>query len=342
MARKAEMARRRGPGGGPRAWLAAAAILALSGLLPGQAAWAIDPDAGTGGAAFMKIGIGNARALSLGRAYVALAEGTDAMTWNPAGLALTQQREFTYSYLRYIQEIDSPFYMAYAHPLGRTVLGVNGAYLSIDDFDVRDEQGRQLNSSDVRVQDGFATLSIARSFWYEKMFLGASLKAVHEDNDGTIHDILAGDFGALLRPNSYVTFGFASQNFGAGTTRIARITRGGAAVRLFDMLTTSIEINKAADGPVRMGLGGEFLLPEDLLQVGQVYLRVGYHSTDDMGRVLEDDRHMAYPLVGSPNLSFGIGLFTAQAFGYGIAFDYALVSLGTLGTADMLSLKLKF
>lgn len=303
---------------------------------------AIDPAAGTGGASFMKIGMGSARALSLGGAYVSLAEGTEAMTWNPAGLAQTQQREWSYSYYRYIQEITSPMYMAYAHPIGRTVFGANIGYVVIDDFDVRDDLGRPQNGEDVRVQDGFGTFSMARSFWYEKLYLGASIKAVHEDNAGKVRDVIVGDFGAILKPNPYVSFGFASQNFGAGKPRIASVTRGGASVRLLGLLTTSLEVTKMSDGPVRLGLGGEFMVPEDLLHVGQVYLRIGYRSSDDLGAVLEQDRSFMYPLIGSPKLSFGIGVFTAQAFGYGIAVDYALVSRGALGMADMLSLKVKF
>lgn len=317
-----------------------ALALALAALAAAPAR-AIDPDAGTAGAAFMKMGIGSARAMAMGRSYVALAEGTDALNWNPAGLALTQQREASYGYLRHFQDIDSPFYMAYAHPLGRTVLGVNMGYMSVDGFEVRDANGVPLQNSDVRVQDGFGTFGVGRSFWYEKLFLGGSVKVAHEDNAGTIHNVMAGDFGALLKPNSYITFGFASQNFGAGN-RIAKVTRGGAAIKSFDLLTTSLELSKAADGPVRLGMGGEFMLPEDMLQVGQIFMRVGYYSADDLGQTLEEDRSFMYPLVGSPKLSFGLGLYTAQAFGYGMSFDYSLVSYGALGTADMIQLKVKF
>lgn len=317
----------------------------LAGLLgaatAGTPAWAVDPGAGTGGAAFMKMGIGSARTLAMGRAAVAAAEGTEAINWNPAGLAMAQQREFVYSYYRYIQDIDAPYYLAYAHPLGRTVFGVNFGMMGADGFDVRDEFGRPQESSEVRVSNSFITATMARSFWYEKLFIGGSIRTIYESLGGTTHNIMAADFGALLRPNSFVTFGFSSQNFGAGTGRIAGVTRGGASVRI-GLLTTSMEVNKYADGPVHMGIGGEFLLPEDLLQVGQVYLRVGLRSTDDLGEVQQDNRHMVYPLVGAPTLSYGIGVFSAQTFGYGMQFDYALISLGALGTADMLTLKVKF
>lgn len=314
--------------------------LALLALLAGPAR-AIDPDAGTAGASFMRIGVGSARAMALGRAYVALAEGTDALNWNPAGLALTQQREMSYGYLRHFQEIDSPFYMAYAHPLGRTVIGVNMGYLSVDGFEVRDSRGVPLQNDDVRVQDGFGTVGIGRSFWYEKVFLGGSIKVAHEDNAGAIHNAMAGDFGALLKPNQYITFGFSSQNFGAGD-RIGQVTRGGAAIKSFDLLTTSVELSKPADGPVRLGFGGEFMLPEDMMQIGQIYMRMGYYSADDLGQVMKEDRSFLYPLIGSPKLSFGLGMYTAQAFGYGMSFDYSLVSYGSLGTADMIQLKVKF
>lgn len=317
------------------------AALGLAAALAAPA-FAIDPAAGTGGASFMKMGIGSARAIALGRAYVALAEGADALTWNPAGLALAQQREFVYSCYRYIQEVGSPFYMGYAHPFGRTVFGVNFAYLKVDGFDARDELGRPADSASVRVQDGFTTASIARSFWYEKLFVGASLRGIHEDNAGTIHDVLVGDLGALLKPNQYITFGFASQNLGSGVSRVAQVSRVGAAGRIFDLLTLSGEVNKASDNSARAGLGFEFVMPEDMITVGQVSLRAGFRSCDDLGQILEDDRHFMYPLIGPPQWSFGFGLYTSQAFGYGVGLDYSLISMGALGRADQISLKVKF
>ena len=315
--------------------------LAVCAALPRGAA-AISDDAGTSGAAFFKIGIGSARALALGKAYVALAEGAEATTWNPAGLALAQQRELSYSYLRYVQEINSPLFLAYAHPLGRTVIGANIAYLSVTGFEVRDANGVPLSDTNARVQNGFGTISVARSFLYEKLFLGASIRGVHEDNAGTIHNVTVADVGALLKPNSYFGFGAALQNFGAGTTRIARISRLGAFVKPFEMLTTTIELTKPSDNVARVGIGAEFVLPEDLIQVGQIALRIGYRGTDDLGRVLENDRSFLYPLISSPQISYGVGLYSAQAFGYGVGFDYALVPLGALGTVDQFSLRLKF
>jgi hypothetical protein len=237
--------------------------------------------------------------------------------------------------------------MGYAHPLGRTVFGANMAYLSMGDFDVRDEYGRPGDNSSVKVQDGFGTLSMARSFWYEKLFLGASARLIMESYSlpsgaSAHHDAVVGDVGAIIRPNSFLSLGWSAQNLGAGKAKVAPVSRYGAALRLFELLQVSGEASKASDGPLRAGLGAEFILPEDLLQVGQISLRAGYRNADDLGQVLEGDRSFLYPLVGSPRWSFGLGIYTAQAFGFGISFDYTLMSLGALGTADQMAMKVRF
>lgn len=302
---------------------------------------AVDSAAGTGGANFLKLGQGSARAMAMGRSYVALAEGSDALTWNPAGLAVTQQRELAYSYLRYVQEIDSPVYLGYAHPMGRTTWGANFAYLSVDGFDVRDAQGVPQQSETVSVRNGFGGVGLARSFWYEKLFLGGAMKVVHEDIAGSAKSSIVGDLGAILKPNSVLSLGFALQNFGTDSANVARVTRGGAALRLGDFVTTSVELNKASDSGARIGIGGEFQLPEEYLDIGQLTLRIGYQNADSLGQNF-DDTAKALRLDRASGVSFGFGMYTSQAFGYGVSLDYAFVPYGALGTVDQISLKLKF
>lgn len=316
------------------------ALFAVLLALAGNAA-AADSAAGTSGANFLKMGQGSARAMAMGKAYVALAEGSDALTWNPAGLAVTQQRELAYSYLRYVQEVDSPIYLGYAHPMGRTTWGANFAYLSIDGFDVRDANGVPQQSEDVSVRNGFGTVGLARSFWYEKLFLGGALRVVHEDIAGAAKDSVVGDLGAIIKPNSVLSLGFALQNFGTSSANVARVTRGGAALRLGDFVTTSVELNKASDSSARIGIGGEFQLPEEYLDIGQLTLRMGYHNSDSLGQNF-DDTAKALRLDRASGISFGFGMYTSQAFGYGVSLDYAFVPYGALGTVDQISLKLKF
>ncbi|HAM35542.1 MAG TPA: hypothetical protein DEB40_01920 [Elusimicrobia bacterium] len=311
-------------------------------LLCGRAsAWAISENAGTGGAQFMKLSQGSARAMALGQSYVALAEGSDALTWNPAGLAVAQQREAAYSYLRYVQDVDAPLYMAYAHPMGRTVWGGNIAYLSVGGFDVRDANGVPQSDQEANVRDGYGTLGVARSFWYEKLFLGGALRVVHEDIASSVHDTVVGDMGVLYKPNGVLSLGFALQNIGASKENVPGVTRGGAALRLGDFFNLGLELNKAADSGTHIGLGGEFQLPEQYLDVGQVTFRMGYYNAESMGQnydaTIKDLR-----LDRASGLSFGFGVYTSRAFGYGIALDYAFVPFGALGSVDQISIKVKF
>lgn len=321
-----------------RKLLLAGLLLAAASSAPVRAA---DSNAGTSGANFLKIGQGSARAMALGGAFVALAEGSDAMAWNPAGLAVTQQRELGFSYLRYVQDVDSPLYLAYAHPMGRTTWGANFSYISVSGFDVRDAQGVPQPETETGVRDGLASIGIARSFWYEKLFLGSSLRVVHEDIAGTVKDTVVGDLGAILKPNPTLSLGFAVQNFGTGRANVPRITRGGAGVRLGDFVTVGLELNKASDASARIGVGGEFQLPEEYLDVGQLSFRIGYRNGDTLGQSY-DETLKSLRLDRASNLSFGFGMYTSQAFGYGVSLDYAFVPYGALGTVDQISIKMKF
>ena len=113
-------------------------------------------------------------------------------------------------------------------------------------------------------------------------------------------------------------------------------------MKMFDLLSVSGELSKPSDNGWQAGIGGEFILPEEFLSVGQVSLRMGYYTSGNQGTILTGDRHALYPLVGAQGLSFGLGMFTSQAFGYGVGFEYAMVPMGALGTADHITLRVKF
>lgn len=319
----------------------AAVLLALA--VAAAPASAIDSSAGTSGAQFMKIGQGSARAQALGGAYVALAEGSDAMTWNPAGLAATQQREFAFSYLRYVQGLDSPVYIGYAQPMGRTTWGGNFGYVSdnLGNGDVRDGNGVPQQSSNVNIRDGYGAIGLARSFWYEKLFLGASIRGISENIAGSGHSTLAMDFGAILKPTNSLSLGFAVQNFGASAADVARVTRGGAALRLNDFVTLSGELSQATDSGAQIAMGAEFQLPEEYLDIGQLTMRMGYKNVDSYGQSF-DGTLKSLRVDQTSGISFGFGVYTSQAFGYGLSLDYAFVPYGALGTVDQISFKVKF
>lgn len=306
----------------------------------------IDSSAGTSGATFMKLGAGSPRAQALGRAYVALAEGPEALVWNPAGVALSQLREIHFAYLDWFQDYSGQ-YIGYVHPIGQTVIGANLAYFSIDGFDVRDENGYPQQNENVRACHGFGTFSIARSFYLERLFLGVSIKGIVENNDGLTdsddrkYTNIVFDTGVLFKVGRRLSLGWAAQNVAGESKDVVRIFRIGAAYNPASLLNISLEHEMPSDNKSRLGIGMEFILPEQILQFGRVSFRAGYHSSDDFGKS-DDNLLKRFHMDKTSGISLGFGICTSEVFGYGMAFDYAMIPYGALGKSNQISVRFQF
>jgi hypothetical protein len=317
-------------------FLPAAAALFLCGALH-----AAQTKIGTEGAAFMKIPTGSPRVQALGNCGVSLVEGGEALGINPAGIATAQMREVSFSYLSWIQDYSGQ-YMSYVHPIGQSVIGVNLAYYGIKDFDVRDTEGKPQFGTDVKVRNGYATLGLAKGFFLEKFLVGASVKQVLEDNYTTEYKNLVFDFGAILRIGRKLSLGWAGQNFSGKAHQVVKVQRVGAAFAFNPFLTLALEQKSYSDRKGRLGGGVELSLPEELLQVGRVALRAGYTPGDDLGKNTDDKTLDSLGMTDTSGWAFGVGLYSAQALGYGMGFDYTFVPFGALGKSSQLALKFQF
>ena len=317
--------------------LAAAALL----LAPLPRALAADANVGMDGAAFMKIPTGSPRVQALGNNGVSLVEGGEAMNVNPAGIASAQMREASFSYLSWIQDYSGQ-YMSYVHPIGQSVIGVNLAYYGIKDFDVRDAEGKPQYGADVKVRNGYASLSIAKGFFLEKFLVGVSAKEVLEDNYTTEYKNLVFDIGAVLRLGRKLSLGWAAQNMSGKKHQVVKVNRLGGAFAFNPFVTLALEQKTYSDRKGRLGGGVELNLPEELLQVGRVALRAGYSPSDSLGKNMTDKTLDSFGLNDVSGWSFGVGLYSAQALGYGIGFDYTLAPYGALGKASQMALRFQF
>jgi len=316
-------------------------VVALALLLPVLPAGAADTKIGTEGAAFMKIPTGSPRAQALGNNGVSLMEGGEAMGINPAGIASAQMREISFSHLSWIQDYSGQ-YMSYVHPIGQSVIGMNVAYYGIKDFDVRDSEGKPQYGADIRVRNGYATLSIAKGFFLEKLLLGVSAKEVMEDNYVSEYKNLVFDMGAILRLGRKLSLGWSAQNLSGKKKQVVKVNRLGGAFAFNPFLTVLLEQKTYSDRKASLGGGVEISLPEELLQVGRVALRAGYTPSDNLGKNMTDKTLDTLGMNESTGLSFGVGLYSAQALGYGIGFDYTLAPYGALGKATQLALRFQF
>ncbi|OGR68824.1 MAG: hypothetical protein A2081_01070 [Elusimicrobia bacterium GWC2_61_19] len=317
-------------------FFSAGAVLLFWGAL--QAA---ETKIGTEGAAFMKIPTGSPRVQALGNCGVSIVEGGEALGINPAGIASAQMREVSFSYLSWIQDYSGQ-YMSYVHPIGQSVIGVNLAYYGIKNFDVRDSEGKPQFGTDVKVRNGYATLGIAKGFFLEKFLVGVSAKEVLEDNYSAEYKNLVFDFGAILRVGRKLSLGWAGQNFSGKAHQVVKVQRLGAAFAFNPFLTLALEQKAYSDRAARLGGGVELSLPEELLQVGRVALRVGYTPGDNLGKNTDDKTLDSLGMTDTSGWAFGVGLYSAQALGYGMGFDYTFVPFGALGKSSQLALKFQF
>lgn len=315
----------------------------VGGLLIGAAlpVHAIDSKAGTGGAAFMKIQAGSPRASALGKAFSAIASGPDAMLYNPAGLAASTQKEVAFAVTDWVQGVRAQT-VAYIHPAGRTVFGANVSYMTVSGFDVRDDQGVALSGSHVRVRDAFATASVAHSFLYEKLFLGLSIKEVLENNGGPKRSTVVEDLGAVVRPSQYFAVGASFLNLSNDKKRVVQTQRMGVAFSPSVFLNLTGEISKDSDNASRIGAGAEVVLPEEVLQVGSLALRVGFFETDAQGENRSDSLVKRLSLQRTSGVSLGLGLYSSELTGYGMGMDYALVPMGALGVSHQVMFRMRF
>jgi hypothetical protein len=315
-----------------------AALLLLLPALPLRAA---DTSVGTQGAAFMKLPTGSARAQALGNAGVSLLEGGEAMAVNPAGIASAQMREFSFSYMGWLQEYSGR-YISYVHPVGQSVVGFNLAYYGTEGFDVRGADGVPMYGADVKVRNGYASLTLAKGFFMERFLLGVSAKQVIEDNFYSEYRNTVYDVGAVLRLGRRLSLGWAGQNYSGKSNQVVRVNRFGGAWVFNPFMTVAVEQRSYSDRSAVLAGGLELNLPEELLQVGKVSLRAGYSPSDGVGRNLDDDTMKSLGMSDIRGWTFGFGIYSSQALGYGMGLDYTMAPYGALGKASQMALRFQF
>ena len=311
--------------------------------LCGVNAFAISSEAGTSAGAFLKIDAGAPRAQALGNAYVSVADGPEALFWNPAGSASATTRELQFSYLDYLQGYKSRS-LAYLQPIGRTILGISLNYMDMKNFDFRDEWGYLQPEVGVPVQNFVGSVSLARGFINQKIQIGGTAKYVTEklyNGEGNNHyDAVGFDVGAKVRLVRWLGLGGALVNIGE-KEEMPQGLRLGADLNT-RYFTVSGEYTKYRDDKVRYGVGLEVHIPEDLLQLARFDLRVGYYTRDNTGVNEEDSWVKDVGLQETSRVSFGFGIYSAELFGYGASLDSAVTPFGALGTSQQIALSVQF
>jgi hypothetical protein len=299
-----------------------------------------------------------ARATALGDAYTALASGAEAVFWNPSGVALVRNPEFSTTYIVWIFDARQGAF-SYATPLGDIgALGVQIQYVDYGKFeeavlyapDIKSLPYPGLTGREFHPYSYLVGVTYAKSLT-ERFSTGLTFKFAHESlydqSSVTVTDVSKGideqvntygnaylfDFG--MRYNTgfrSIQVAAAVQNFGPDIKYALEKNHGPMLFRVgatADLLGPNSLLLPLEDS--RLGVAFDLFQPNDYNQqahMGMEYeyahvlaLRVGYKYNYD-----------------SEGMTFGVGL--RQTFsGMKIVLDYSYGSLGTyLGGAHRLSL----
>lgn len=299
-----------------------------------------DENVGTAGAQFLRLPVG-ARAVGLGRAYVACAIDGPAAFWNPAGLMRTPGLgNLFFSHVAYAADIDLE-YAAYSWRRQNFGFALTGSMLRSGEILRTDELHQEGTGETFNANQFVLSASVAKSMT-DRFSLGGTAKLYQENLDEFEVRGLLMDLGVLYYTGlGDLRVGFAVRNFGpdlqpggtppslgpgyatplefqsfqaptSGSFGLAYTWRLGGRTTL---LTTS-DFHHPTDASESFRAGAELGLAERLL------LRGGFETNR---------------LEGGLGAGFGVNLARDE---WRIRLDYAVSDMGAFGTIHYLSIDL--
>jgi hypothetical protein len=243
---------------------------------------------GTIGGQFLKIGVG-ARAVSMGSAFVSVADDATAIHWNPAGIARIQKGVLSINHTAWLANtsLSQAAYIFHVGFLPGTI-GVSARALYMDSDKVRtvfrpDGEGRSFDAGDVAVG-----VTYARSLT-DKFSTGISANFIQSTLATYSSTATVFDFGTLYNTGyRSLKIGMAIQNIGSDMTfiedkvKMPTIFRVGMSMNLYEsgehLLLTAGDFSHPPDNAERASWGFEYGYKEFF------FMRGGYHFKYDLER----------------------------------------------------------
>ena len=295
--------------------------LILSGLLVFAGYPVFAAGTGTKAADFLKVSAG-ARPEGLGEAFVAVADETSGMFYNPAGPAYIISPEIQATHGLWLGD------MTYSYA-GYTMPTVKGAFVFAGQYFSAPGTPKIVNGvkySDFQYYDALAALGYSFKM-SEGSSLGINLKNISSQIDTSQESALTGDLGLLFRtPQEGFSFGIAGSNlFGQmGGDNLPMTARAGMAFKAslpehYSDILFSVEGGQTSGEPAYLTAGLEHWGAKTL------GLRVGYkYFLDDR---LNKNMYTLPPVRGGISLRIG-----------SMAVDYAYQPFAALGETHRLSI----
>lgn len=296
-------------------------ILILGLTSPGEAK---KEEGGELGAPF-KMGMG-ARATGMGRAFVALADDSSAVYWNPSGLVYLDAYEVSFSYFQPYNLIDGLSYytVSCGVPLSffSGALGMGIAYLNIDDL-TGYKESEEIGAFDSKQQIVFLSYSYRPN---EVISIGATLKRVDYHVEPYKDHSYGGDIGVSFSPREGIRWAMLLQDLGRAKIRLIE-TEEKFPLRLRMGLSYTWDELAFTINKMTFSLGLDYQVKDEFFdwEVGiegeiskMMFLRAGYYEPAE-------------------EISLGAGFIVS-----GLCLDYSLGLHPDLEASHRLSLSRKF
>ena len=325
-------------------------VCLLAVLLVAQSGVAQERKAGLTGAAFLKIGVG-ARNAALGTAVSALSGDVTSMFYNPAGIALKDEKlQASFTYNKWIADIGHSAAAVSYNLEGIGTIGLGFITFGVSDIaTLRDIpvdpalapfQIDMNTSSTYDYRDMAYQLTFSR-YVMDKLALGITVKGVSQSIDGESATAWAVDFGSVYHIGILDwTIAARFNNLGSDLTfyDIAaplplQFTIGTALMPYKDDkfgLLVSLDAAKPQDGPLYIFAGTEYQIMNVLSLRGGY--KFNYSGTDEVTST--GGTAINSTIEG---ITAGAGVHTTMS-GYGISFDYAYTHMDLLDAAHRFTL----
>lgn len=281
-------------------------------------------------AAFLKIPVG-ARAVAMGGAYTALAEGADALYWNPAGVASLSGKQLGTTHAELFAGMRYDF-LGYVQPTSVGSIGTSMALLSQGGIEGRGENREPTGG--FGASDAAFSLAYGRNLSRIPARVGLSVKYLESRIGADAARSYALDLGTLYRlpAQAPLSLGLAARNIGPGMRFQSErfpsplTLAAGLAYRLPAGLALAVDVqHKPYEGKTALGIGTEYAV------LSALSVRAGYSG---LGARSEGS---SSALSGVQGLGAGLGIRISR-----YQFDYAFTPFGELGNAQGVSLNARW
>lgn len=285
-------------------------------------------DAGSSAAAFLKIGVG-ARAVGMGEAQAAAAEGPEALYWNPAGLAVDSRRAVSFTHNEWLDDVRYE-YLGISYPLFNLgTIGFSAGRVGMGKLVGRDEEGNY--TGDFGASDMALSLGYGRRF-FNFLAVGAAAEYISSKIEDESASAFAGSVGVVADlPLPGLAAGVSASNIGGEMKFIDKgdplplAVRGGLAY-LLPLGGETNELMVAVDGvkfndrdDVMVNTGVEYWFMKTIAA------RAGYKGNYDQD-----------------GLTGGLGFRYSPAANLGLLADYAYADMGVFGATHRITVGMQF